>query len=153
MWLEAQSNKLAISNVILEHLYGPGDRMPKFVPTMIEAARRGELSNLKRTAGEQTRDWLFIEDAVSAFVLVLEQALGEGPGYSEFSAGTGSVVSVREFVEVLASVFGQTPPIFGSRPYGDGEIWESCADLSRLAKLGYQPKFSIRRGLERCRDD
>jgi nucleoside-diphosphate-sugar epimerase len=136
--------------VVLEHVYGPGDKTPKFVPTILQAARRGTLADLKITAGEQSKDWLFVEDAVSAFELILDRSLEEKPGYREYSAGSGHATSLRKFVEVVAEVFGQDCPVFGSRPYSANEIWESYADLSALIEIGYIPKFSVRAGVERC---
>ena len=150
LWLQSQSEQLSVSNVVLEHLYGPGDKPPKFVPTILEAARNGKLADLQITGGEQLRDWLFVEDAVSAFELVIEKSLGNGPGYKEYFAGTGYSTSLKTFVEVVAEVFGQESPVFGSRPYSSNEIWESYADLAALSKIGFTPKFSIRSGIERC---
>ena len=151
LWLQSQSELLDVSNVVLEHVYGPGDSAPKFVPTILEAARGGTLANIKITGGEQSRDWLFVEDAVSAFELILNRSLsGRGAGFKEYSVGTGYATSLRTFVEVVAQVFGSDIPIFGSRPYGVNEIWESYADLTALTDIGYHPKFSIRAGVERC---
>ncbi|MBI4699002.1 MAG: NAD-dependent epimerase/dehydratase, partial [Nitrospirae bacterium] len=153
-WLQLISDKIQIVNLKLEHLYGPKDSNNKFVIWLITQCIKDE-PELKLTAGEQKRDFIYVSDAVSAFLLTLRKR-GQLSNYSEFEVGTGEGISIRDFAikvkEKVSFVSGRevrTILNFGAIPYRAGECMERKADNSFLRQIGWNWSVSLNDGLEK----
>jgi UDP-glucose 4-epimerase len=95
--------------------------------------------------GTDTRDYVFVDDVVDAFV----KASGEAGGGQRFNVGTGVETSVRQLHTVIAAAAGAADePEF--HPPRLGELKRSCLDIS-LAKrvIGWEPKVDIAEGVGR----
>ena len=131
----------------LQHMYGPGDDPSKFTTHVLHACRRHEPS-LALTAGEQRRDFLFIDDVVAAYDVVLN-ALASLPAHETIDVGSGEAPRVREFVELAHRLTGSRTRLdFGMLPYRPNEAMSCRADTSRLRALGWQPAFGLETGLQ-----
>jgi nucleoside-diphosphate-sugar epimerase len=153
-WLKLLSGKMQIVNLRIEHLYGPKDSDNKFVIWIIRELIKNT-PVLRLTKGEQKRDFIYVSDAVNAFVLTLNKRK-ELPGYSRFEVGTGESISIREFSvqvkEAVSEISGKeisTVLDFGAVPYAGGEIMESKAENSALKNLGWNCSVTLREGLEK----
>lgn len=96
--------------------------------------------------GEQTRDFIYVDDAVEATVLSLEKAGVEG---ETINMGTGRRVSINELCEMFIRLSGKTHlrPIY--REARPGDIRHSVADMTKAEKLlGFRPKVPLERGIE-----
>lgn len=153
-WLKLLSDKIQILNLKLEHLYGPKDSANKFVMWLINECINNP-PELKLTKGEQKRDFIYVSDAVSAFLLTLKKRK-ELSNYSEFEVGTGKGTTIRDFaINVKKSVSAATGKgintifNFGAIPYSAGEIMESKADNSALKQLGWKYNILLNDGIEK----
>jgi nucleoside-diphosphate-sugar epimerase len=130
-------------------VYGPGDDQKKFVPTVI----RSLLSNqtvLQLTGGEQRRDFVYVDDVVSAFLTLLQHHSALPQPVAQAEVGSGVSESLQEVVRLLARLCrSKTHLDFGALPYRKGELMASQADNSLLAKLGWLPRVGLREGFER----
>ena len=114
--LFAESEKIDFVNMKIEHIYGEGDDDSKFTSFVIH----GCLNNVEKinlTDGEQSRDFVYIDDVVSVYltVLISEQKL---KGYYEYEVGFGKAVKVKDFVNVAKRVVkSMTRLNFGVIPY------------------------------------
>lgn len=135
-------------NVRLEHMYGPGDDPSKFTTHVI----RGCIDNvpeLPLTPGAQRRDFIYIEDVVSAFERIVTEALKPGPARREYGVGSGVAVTLREFAETVRELSGSSTRLaFGARPYRPNEIMHSVADIRALQDLGWRCRYGLRGGLQ-----
>lgn len=151
-WLKQQSSKIQVINLQLEHMYGPKDDSTKFIAWLVTQLKQNA-PEINLTSGIQKRDFIYIDDVVSAFLCVLQSATGL-PSFSEFEVGTGESIEVKTFVENLKQVFEQrngptnTQLNFGAVPYRQGEIMEFKVDNQVLRQLGWEPKVSLSQGLE-----
>jgi len=97
--------------------------------------------------GEQTRDFVYVEDVVSANMLALSKksAVGE-----VFNVATGEATTINRLVQTLQKTMNKTnlKPIHkGPRP---GDIRQSCASIEKARRLlGYKPMFPLERGLKK----
>jgi len=152
-WLRQHSDKLRIINLKIEHMYGTKDDDSKFVAWLLSQLRN-RVSEIELTSGKQKRDFIYISDVVSAFLTVLDKNKMLS-GFSEFEVGTGQTISVREFVESLLCFYqkydskSQTKLLFGAIPYRKGEAMSVDVDIESLKRLGWQPKVSIDKGIDR----
>jgi UDP-glucose 4-epimerase len=84
--------------------------------------------------GEQTRDFVFVDDVVDAFV----RAATRGGGLV-CNIGTGTETSVNQLLSTIAAQAGvEVEPIFA--PLRPGELLRSCLDIKRASiQLGWRP--------------
>jgi len=94
--------------------------------------------------GNQTRDYVFVEDVVLANLLALKHFDNQA-----FNIATGKATSVNELFSLLGKLchfFGK-PVYLPERP---GELKESVLDIKKAKKLlSWQPKFSLEEGLRK----
>lgn len=131
------------------NLYGPADLHPsRLVPELCRAVLRGERPRI-RSDGSPTRDYLYIDDAVRAYLLLAEHGAEDGLRGEAINFGTGREVSVRELVETLLHVAGSTlePAIEGT---ARGEIDRQVLASERAAQLlGWRAEIPLEEGLRR----
>ncbi len=127
-------------------VYGPGQGVERFLPQLIRAGLSGE--PVRMTAGEQTREYTYIDDVVEGFLL----AAKEGRGYGEvFNLGTGEEISLRDLVVLIDSMMEGgvrvDPEVL---PYRENEIRRFVGDHTRIRDAsGWRPSIDLREGLER----
>lgn len=142
----AMHNKIHFCNIRLEHFYGPSDDDGKFTAHVIKSCI-ANLPELKLTLGEQKRDFIYIDDVVSAYLILLEK-MDQLPMFNEFDVGSGHAVSIREFVETVHDISkSKTHLAFGALPYREGEVMLSIANIDALNRLGWTCKTSLTKGL------
>lgn len=148
MWCRTfhRSVGLACISARLFMVYGPQQPSGFFTAQLLEAMRSG--LPLAMTAGEQTRDFTWVEDAVEALL-----RLGRSPhlGGEVYNVCTGRETPLREVVALLEEVSGQPVPVqLGVLPYRESElfrVWGSPFSLH--GAIGYKPKTELREGLSR----
>jgi UDP-glucose 4-epimerase len=94
--------------------------------------------------GEQTRDFVFVDDVADAFVRAIEKA-----GGLLVNIGTGVETSVQHLFDGMARVTGFTEPARYAPPRA-GELSRSALDPGRAAiHLGWKPFTMLDEGLAR----
>ena len=98
--------------------------------------------------GEQTRDYVYIEDVVSANLLASDMTLKPNSNLDSraFNVGTGIGTSVNHLADILEDIAHDHP----GRVYRSGragELRHSTLDISRLADHGWSPHHGLRDGL------
>jgi CDP-glucose 4,6-dehydratase len=133
------------------NLYGGGDfNFSRLVPEATVAAieRRAPVV---RSDGTPQRDFLYVEDAVAAYLAICD-LLDEGrAGGEAFNAGTGEPQSVLKVVELICELAGtgMTPDVRGSGTPG-GEIDRQWVDATKLrAAAGWEPEVDLEDGTRR----
>lgn len=93
--------------------------------------------------GNQTRDFVYIDDVVQANLIALEK------GSSEiFNIGTGRETTVNEVYETIRELIPGAPEV-KYEPARPGEIYRICLDSSKAKKmLGWEPKTDFREGMK-----
>jgi len=142
---------LPVAVTRLANVYGGGDlNRARLVPEAVCAALAGE-PPIVRSDGSPERDFLYVEDAVSAYLAIWE-ALGRGQGAGEaFNAGGGRPHRVLDVIELICRLAGApvVPEIRGDGvPHG--EIDRQWLDSTRLRELtGWRPEVTLEQGLRR----
>ena len=146
---DRSGGRLRFVNVLLQHMYGPGDDTSKFTAHVLHACHRNRPA-LELSAGEQRRDFIYIDDVVDAYLTLLERGTGPAP---DIEVGSGSAPTVREFVETVHRLTAsRTELLFGARPYRTGEAMHHQADIAYMRSLGWAPKFDLETGLRKTID-
>jgi len=93
--------------------------------------------------GLQTRDFLYIDDAVETAILALKAKSG-----SIYNVGTNKEITINNLLKLIAKILKKNvKPIF--QPLRQGEIIKSRIDFSKIKKeLGWQPSHTLEEGLD-----
>lgn len=124
------------------HLYGPTERPPRLVASVIDSLLRGAPALCSQ--GDQIRDFLHVEDVARAFVALLDS-----PVMGAVNVASGVPVRVREIVLQIGDLLGARDQIeLGAMPTAAGEPPVLLADIGRLRdELGWSPTLSLDEGL------
>ena len=98
--------------------------------------------------GEQTRDYVYVKDVVSANLLASEMVLKPAPNIDAvaFNVGTGVGTSVNRLADVLESIAEDRPGRVYREPRS-GELRHSTLDVSRFAERGWSARHTLKDGL------
>ena len=96
--------------------------------------------------GLQSRDFVFIDDVVDATILGLES---ENANNKVYNVGSGVNTSVLKVANKLKELYDSDVEITISGNYRLGDIRHNYADLSKVKSIGYEPKVSFDKGIER----
>jgi len=138
------------------NLYGGGDlNRSRLIPEAIGAALAGRAPVI-RSDGSPERDFLYVEDAVAAYLLLAEalDVGGEDVRGQAFNAGGGEPHAVRDVVARICALAGADvePEVRGTGT-PDGEIDRQWVDASKLRALtGWEPRVGLDEGLRRTLD-
>ena len=137
----ADNNKISFIDTRIEHMYGDMDDDNKFIPWVIKNCR-DNVPYINLTLGEQKRDFIHVDDVVSAYEMILKE--NKTGGYEKYEIGTGKTITIRHLVENIKEVIGASTELrFGKMAYRLNETMESKANIEALVKLGWQAKMSI----------
>ena len=133
----------------LANLYGGGDRHPaRIVPSTIAALLRDERPVI-HSDGTPEREYLFVRDAVSAYLAVARSLADPAMWGRAWNVGSGAPTSVLELVHrtIEAAGAGVEPDVRGA-PGAGGEIDRLCLDSTPIrAELGWAPAWDLDAGL------
>lgn len=92
--------------------------------------------------GEQTRDFVFVEDVVEANMMAIKAPCGL------YNVATGERMTITHIAETIREAAGSSSPIryAEKRP---GDVLHSCGDARRLRGLGWRPSVTLLEGLRR----
>jgi nucleoside-diphosphate-sugar epimerase len=145
-WLYFRKNEIKVINMQLEHFFGPGCSPTNFVSAMIERLQKNE-PNIDLTKGEQERDFIYYEDIVDAFEIVLQKNNEISSG-DNFQIGSGNHITIKDLMLFLKAETGSTSSLnFGAIPYRENELMKSETNIEPLKDLGWIPKYTIKEGL------
>jgi CDP-glucose 4,6-dehydratase len=136
------------------NIYGGGDlNFSRLIPETAIAVLDGRPPVI-RSDGSPERDFLHVDDAVSAYLAIAAALAGEGARGEAFNAGGERPHSVREVVGLIAAAAetGIEPEYLGAGT-PDGEIDRQFVDSTKLRELtGWTPKIALEDGLRATLD-
>jgi len=127
------------------NVYGPrqdpNSQYAAVIPRFISTVSQGS-PPIVFGDGEQTRDFTFIKDVVKANILVADS---DASGL--FNIGGGKSVTINELAGLIIRLVGNdVKPIYQEPSPSD--IRYSLADISRAKDFGYEPRYSLEKGLK-----
>ncbi|MBI4634792.1 MAG: GDP-L-fucose synthase [Candidatus Rokubacteria bacterium] len=138
------------------NLYGPGDNFDAESSHVIPALIRKCLEAIDRTSpeivcwgdGSPTREFLYVDDCAEAIALATERFDGPEP----VNVGTGSEITVKRLVELIAELTGFAGRIVWDTTRPNGQP-RRCLDTSRAWQaFGFKATTEFHEGLRRTVD-
>ena len=149
-WIKLISNSsiCKIVNMKIFHMFGENDSPSKFIPYLMDKILRDEKS-IDMTPGLQSRDFIYVNDVISAFETVLKNEV-KLTNYQEYEVGSGKSFSIKHLAELIKKISKSNTELnFGAIPYRKGEIMESVCNNQKLVELGWTSRFSLNVGLSK----
>lgn len=150
-WLKFDSKNIRTVNMRLEHVYGPHDTASKFVPTLLDAISNSDVDEIALTLGTQERDFIWVDDVVEAYLLVIaELDTEESKSFREYEIGTGVSTQISEVSLALKELMSSSIDLkFGSLEMRDDEIMKSVSNKAFQNDFNWHPRVPLREGLAR----
>ena len=140
IFLRGKSSSIVI--LYLEHLIGPGESENKFNSWFIKQCRESQ-GVVELTSGIQVRDFIFVDDILSAVKIVMQATVPDGKLY-KYEVGSGVGTSLKDFCEIVHRKLESRVVLrFGALGLSDEEIMTSVAENSKLLKMGWNPIIDI----------
>ena len=132
------------------NVYGPGQRSDAYgsvIPIFAFRMLAGEPLTVYDD-GEQTRDFVYVDDVARANLLAAEPSAPSGV----FNIASGSAVSVNRLVELLREASGLDARLIYEPPR-PGDVRHSLADTAKARReLGFEAAVGLEEGVERYLD-
>ena len=131
-----------------QNVYGPGQSLsnPYTGILSIFSTRILNRNNLDiYEDGLESRDFVYIDDAVDATILGIEKNKANG---HVFNVGSGVGTTVKEVAESLKKHYNSDINILVSRKFRLGDIRHNIADLEKAKSiLGFYPNYNFTEGI------
>jgi UDP-glucose 4-epimerase len=132
-------------------VYGPRQDYRRTIPPLMSAfiirLLRGERPTVYGS-GTKRRDFVYVDDVNDFHVQCLRDERTWG---GTFNLGSGRDYSVLEILEEIQDLLGtNVAPVHEADLPGEAE--RTCGDVSRARTLGWEPRVSLRDGLQRSID-
>ena len=142
---------LGISSIAFryQNVYGPGQSLSNPY-TGILSIFSTRIKNMNELVifedGLESRDFVYIDDTVSATILGIENS---DDLYDVFNVGSGELTDVMTVAKSLIAAYGADVPIQVAGTYRVGDIRNNFADLEKITRvLGYKPSIYFSEGIK-----
>lgn len=129
----------------LFNFFGKNMPMGFFIPQLFHSFQHNIPFDM--TGGEQIRDFLFVDDVVSAMLLV---ATNHNSFNQVFNVCSGNGISLKKLALEVKNRFKKDCPLnIGKLQYQCDEIWNMVGDNSKIKKsLGFKPQYTLAEAIE-----
>jgi dTDP-L-rhamnose 4-epimerase len=133
-----------------QNVYGPGQSLQNPYTGILAIFSSLARSNSRIQIfedGQESRDFIFVEDAVEATWRCIEKDTNL---VESFNVGTGRQITVLRAAQEIVQFFGSGSEISMMGAFRQGDIRHNFADLSKIRDaIGFAPRFTFREGLLR----
>jgi dTDP-L-rhamnose 4-epimerase len=136
-----------------QNVYGPGQSLSNpytgILSIFSTLIKNGKDINIFED-GKETRDFVFIDDVVSATILGLEKEEANG---EVFNVGTGEATDVITVADKLITNYGGNINVTITGNYRLGDIRHNYADMAKIKSLlGFVPEYNFELGIKKFTD-
>ena len=133
------------------NLYGPHDNfnlesshvLPALIRKFIEAANENQSSVTLWGSGNPRREFLHVDDLAAA----IDTSLKNYDSELHMNVGTGQDLTIKELATLISDLTGFKGEILWDTSKSEGTP-RKVLDVSRIQKLGWSPKISLRDGIQ-----
>ena len=125
------------------NVYGPDMGNDHVIPEFIN--RFKNIGNKKFNilgSGEETRSFIYIDDFIDAFDLILRK----GKHLNIYNIGTSEKIKIKKLASFISKFFNKKI-IFNKKKLAKGSTKNRCPDIKKIEELGFLPKINFDKGL------
>ena len=130
------------------NLYGGADmNMSRIIPNTIRLALKGKSPLIWKGSEESTREFLYVEDAVDAYLSLIEN-IDKTKGEA-FNIGSGEIITIKKLVEdILSKINSKLLINYQSKDFP--EISHQYLDSNKIKEsTGWKSKIKLSEGLDK----
>ncbi|HMK47767.1 MAG TPA: NAD-dependent epimerase/dehydratase family protein [Methanocella sp.] len=144
--VQAYGNSYGIKHAILRpfNMFGPGQDTSFLIPGVIDQALKNRIIKVGNT--DPTRDFLYIDDAIKAFLIVGEKGTGI------FNIGSGKETKIADLVTMIRDAIDPSIEIVSAderKRAGKVEIPRLCADTGNIKRIGWSTTITLPEGIKK----
>lgn len=136
----AKSYGLDVSIIRLFSIYGPYS--PNYLVTAKIICQLLEKNKISLGNIQPRRDFLHVNDAISAIEIVLENM----KNFNSYNVGFGKSYSIKQLYELIFKIAQKYVPVI-SKKTRKFDVREITANNSKIKTLGWKPSYSLEGGL------
>ncbi len=153
-YLNKENNKNFIS-LMPSNLYGPFDNFDlensHVLSALVKKIFLAKINNIKHIevwgTGKARREFLYVDDLADAAYFLTSNYHESSP----INVGSFEEVSIEELVHLISNALSYKVQIRYNKKMPDGTLLKKL-DLSKISSLGWQPKTSLKEGIEKTLD-
>ena len=149
-------------SVMPTNLYGINDNFDlqssHVIPALMRKFHEGKTSNSRRVVlwgtGSPRREFLYVDDLAEAIIFLIENVNAKDlyeQGISQINIGSGEDIEIKKLAELIKELVGFRGEIEFDETKPDGTP-RKLLDVSRLNKLGWKHKTTLKEGLRKTYD-
>lgn len=129
---------------VISNIYGPGEMSPRLINTSLRKLLNGE--HCAFSAGEQTYDFIYIDDAAKTFIAIAEN----GKSNRTYYIGSQNPKPLKEFLCEMRDVVDPSIEIgLGEIPFNGVSLTYKEFDVNAVKNdTGFVPKVSFKEGIK-----
>lgn len=134
-----------------QNVYGPGQSLKNpytGILSIFSTAIYNDNDIQIFSDGLMTRDFVYVDDIVDSIELVMHK----GKSGEIYNVGSGYPTSVLDVAKTLKELYGSDVSINITGEELDGDIRNNFADISKIQKLGFIPKYTFKKGVSKFVD-
>jgi nucleoside-diphosphate-sugar epimerase len=126
------------------NIYGPQMGFEHVMPDFIRKIVKNKIFNVMGD-GSESRSFCYISDAIEAILLISQHQQAKN---EIFNIGTNEEVTINQLINTLSKISGtDISPIY--EKFENPGTKRRNPDITRLKKLGYNPKILLQEGLKK----
>ena len=140
-----KENKFPVSILRLYQVYGPKQDLNRFIPMLIKSCVEKVFFNT--STGNQKRDFLYVSDAVSAFIKTINSKKSAG---EIFNIGYGRSIRLKKIMSYVGNKTNFFSPKYGKVRLRKEENLDVYPNIKKAKKiLNWEPKVNWKSGLNK----
>ena len=129
-------------------VFGAEQDQKRFIPQIITGCLSDSIFPV--SAGEQLRDFCYVENIIDGIFLSMETDDANG---HIINLGSGNPISIRNVINLIKKDIGLGRPEFGKIPYRHNENMKLYADISKAKRiLGWKEAINFEEGIKNTID-
>lgn len=131
------------------NIYGPGDlNLNRLIPKTLKSVLENE--SPKMWGGEAKRDYLYIDDVITAYILLGEANMSKIGKNRVYNFGSDNIFSVEEIMKKIIELSGRKLKITKIKDERDFEVKTQYSSWRKAKKMfKWDPQYSIDEGLRK----
>jgi UDP-glucose 4-epimerase/UDP-glucuronate decarboxylase len=147
----ARAKAFAPAVIRFHNVYGPRMGPTHVIPEFLERCR-AKTDPFPVYGPEQTRSFLYVEDAARAVIDVCDTIRRQPERGGIWNVGSERETVIADLARSVFSVTGHRPRV-ESKPAPPGSVARRVPDVTKLAELGFRPRVGLEDGLRVLRED